>query len=359
MHKVIEQLSQIANKIKNLEEKRERLGTFLKEIKTEVEIKNPEVLEKKLIYRTSPDPLLNKKIVAVDGGISQNAYHGLDLILIKTIAVVCNYNRKLESIDYYPSSFPTPKVIVVSDPFSEEEFVINSSIEREKQEILLATEAANRFSPDILLLDGSVVPYSNDKPKKDSLLYKSYLELLKAFRGLYKSYDGLLAGCVEDSRGRKFCEIISKEILSKIDSPLIPELKRILFGTRDTNLLYYVLGYGERTCVFRYGATPVLRDLGKHGKRIYSFYLKTAEFDRPLRIDFFCKHNPVETANRISSLVLAMSCHGSYGYPAPLTEADVRARLREEDVNSLYDQLVDRVGITPSLMKLRRELRPL
>lgn len=361
MQELLEQLSQIAGKIKSLEESREKLGKFLKEIKDKVEISSEEVLERNLVYKVSSDKLLNKKIVAVDGGVSQNTYHGLDLILIKTIAVVCKYNKTLENIEYYPSAFPTPKVIIFSDPFSEEDFIINSSLEREKEEISIAAESAKKFSPELVLLDGSVVPHSNNRPQKTSLLYKRYLEILETFKKLYSvcSDSILLAGCVEDSRARKFCEIVSKEILSKINSPIVPELQKILFGTRDTNLLYHILDYGERTCIFRYGSTPVLQDLGEHGKRIYAFYLKTAENDRPLRIDFYSDSNPIETVDKIASLILAISCHNSYGFPAPLTEADVRARLHEHDADALHDQLVDRVGITTSLMKLRRELRPL
>lgn len=360
MQELLEQLSQIAGKIKSLEQSREKLGEFLKEIKDKVEISGDEVLEKNLVYKVSADSLLNKKIVAIDGGVSQNTYHGLDLLLIKTVAVVSEYNKKLEKIDYYPSAFPTPKVVIISDPFSEEEFIINSSIERVKQEVSLAAQAAEKFSPDLLLLDGSIVPHSNVMPQKTSNLHKRYLELLDNFKKLYANRL-LLTGCIEDSRARKFCELISREILSGINSPAVPELQKILLGTRDTNLLYHILDYGERTCVFRYGETPVLRDLEEFGQRIYAFYLKTAENDRPLRIEFYCAadNNPIETADKIASLVLALSCHDSYGFPAPLTEADVRARLREEDADALHDQLVDRVGITPSLMKLRRELRPL
>ncbi len=360
MQELLEQLAQIAGKIKSIEDSREKLGAFLKEIKNKIELSGSDVVEHSLVKKVSPDSLLNKKVVAIDGGVSQNTYHGLDLILIKTVAVVSDYDKKLERTDYYPAAFPTPKVLIISDPFSEDEFIMNSSLERVKEEISLATTAAEKFSPDLLLLDGSVVPHSNDKPQKTSPLNKRYLGLLETFKKLYGACSSvLLVGCIEDSRARKFCEIISQEILSKIDSPHVSELQKILFGTRDTNLLYHILDYGERTCVFKYGETPVLRDLGEFGKRIYAFYLRTAENDRPLRIEFYTNNNPAETADKIASLILALSCHNSYGFPAPLTEADVRARLHEHDADALHDQLVDRVGITPSLMKLRRELRPL
>jgi hypothetical protein len=281
------------------------------------------------------------------------------MVLVRAVGVICEYNKKLEKVSYYPDPFAPPKLFIISDPFSEEEFQINSSLLRQKEEIALAIKCIEKFSPDILLLDGSVLPHSSDRPSKSSPLYNEYSETLERFKKLYSlSKICTIAGCVEDSRGRKFCEIVSERILSKVDSPKVEELKRILAGTRDTNLLYWVLDVGERTCVFRYGETLVTKDLGENGKNIYSFYIKTAKFDRPIRVDFYVENNVIATANKIASIVLALCCHDSYGFPAPLIEADLCAKLKENDVDAIHAELIDRVGITPSLLKLRREMRP-
>jgi hypothetical protein len=205
-----------------------------------------------------------------------------------------------------------------------------------------------------------VVPHGNDRPPKNSSAYSRYAAVIERFNNLYNTAGGKLAGCVEDSRGRRFCEIVADKVLSQIESPLIPQLQKILAGTRDTNLLYHVLDTGERTAVFHYssGDNPILADLGVKDK-IFSFYIKTAEFDRPVRVDFWSEPaNAVKTAERIAALILPLCGHSSYGFPAPLIEADVRAKLSERDADTLHDQLVDRVGITPSLLKLRRENRP-
>lgn len=362
MHQLLDQLSAIADKIKNIEESRERLGAFLKEIKDKIEICGEDVAEKKLVYKIEPEQLNNKKIAAIDGGLSQHAYHGLDMILIRAVAVACNYNDgKLENIVYYPNAFPAPKVVIISDPYSDDEFIVSSSLEREKEEIALAVKALKEFSPDLLLIDGSIIPHPSDKPSKSSPVYKRYQELIETFKKLYAASAGyLLAGCIEDSRATSFCEIVSEKILSQVKSPRIEELKKILSGTRDTNLLYHILEQNERSCIFKTPKNPMLDDLEEFGTCIYSFYLKTAEFDRPVRVDFFESDSKRvrETADKIASLVLALSCHSSYGFPAPLIEADMRAKFQEQDIDALHDQLVDRVGITPSLMKLRREQRP-
>ncbi len=352
----LSRLQSIAERIKKLETNREKLGAFLREIKRDANISGGDVLEEKISYPVKEfDERI--KICATDGGSSQNSYHGLDIILVRAVSVIAEYNHgKLENILYFPDAFPEPEIEIVSDPFTDEEFLMKSSLIRQKKEILTTIEAVKEHSPEVVLMDGSIVPHPSSRPQKNSVIYKNYLEVIEALKELYSL--PLVAGCSEDSRGRKFCDIVSRKILSVIDSPLIPELKKILAGTRDTNLLYHVLDVGERTCVFRYGDSPVIKDLGKYGENIYTFYLKPAEFDRPLRIDFYAEKEPVKTAEKIASIVHMLCCHSSYAYPAPLVEADLRAKLKEIDIELVHRHLVDITGLLPSLMKLRRENRP-
>ncbi len=367
MQDLLNQLGDIADRIKILEGSREKLGRFLREAAARVELSG-EVAEPRLIYSVAPDALAAKRIAAIDGGLSQHEYHGLDIILTRAVGVVFDYRQgKLEKVAYHPHALVNPRIVVVADPTDEQEFAASSSLERQRGEIELAAAVFKQFSPDMLLLDGSVVPHGNDRPSRTSAAWQRYEAVISAFKNLFAASAGrLLAGCCEDSRGRHFCEIVAEQILGQVDSPRVPELQKILAGTRDTNLLYHILKPGERTAVFKFSKNPsqhpVLSDLGNSGNQIYSFYLKTAEFDRPVRVDFYGPPDKndgvISIANKIASLVLAVTPHQSYGFPSPLIEADFRAKLQERDVDALHDQLVDRVGITPSLMKLRREQRP-
>jgi hypothetical protein len=363
MHELLDQLGGIADRIKGVEENREKLGLFLRDAKDSVELCGKGIMEKGVITAVKTDSLSGTKIAAIDGGLSRHEYHGMDIILTRAVAAIFDYkDGKLDKADYFPQAIVAPKITIVSDPYSDEEFSVSSSLERQYGEIELAGTVAQKLLPDLLLLDGSVVPHGNDRPSTTSPAWSRYTDVLGVFKRLFDSAS-LLAGCIEDSRSRRFCEIIAEQVLGKIDSPRAAGLAKILAGTRDTNLLFHMLKRGERTAIFRYAKDadehPILSDLGEYGRRIYCFYLKTAEFDRPVRIDFYCKGGDVtETADKIASLVLATTPHGSYGFPAPLIEADFRAKLQERDADSLHDQLVDRVGITPSLMKLRREQRP-
>jgi len=50
--------------------------------------------------------------------------------------------------------------------------------------------------------------------------------------------------------------------------------------------------------------------------------------------------------------------HREYGIPSVLIEADARAKIHDYDLDLIYAQLVEKVGHTPSLLRLRRERRP-
>ena len=132
----------------------------------------------------------------------------------------------------------------------------------------------------------------------------------------------MLAGIVEDSRNTSFCGMIKRDILSMVTHRMAPELAGLLEKTRDTNLLYLAMERGERTRVFPYSESPeehpVLRDLGDYARDLKSFYLKTAEHDRPIKVDMLHGNEDI-----LSSVLLSISGHHSgYGLPAPIIEAD-------------------------------------
>ena len=357
-----EKISDIAEKIKSNEDKRMRLGKFLREIKNDVSLVSEDIPEEKLVYPVKKNEMDNIRVSAVDGGLSQHSYHGIDLILTRAVGVVFDYKRgTLDKVAYFPDSIVFPKLVIISDPYSENEIIVSSSLERQKEELRVSVELLKEFSPDVHFLDGSIVPHGNDRPRKNSPNIERYKDVINYFKKLY-SFGSIVGGVVEDSRGRRFCDIVSERILPRVNDSRVEELQKILAGTRDTNLLYHILKKGERTCVFRYSKDPskhqVLSDLGEFSKHIYSFYVKTAEFDRPVRVDFFASTKPLRVANFLASVVLATSCNNAYGCPAPIIEADFRAKLKEEDADYLHSRLVETIGMTPSLMKLRREQRP-
>jgi hypothetical protein len=98
----------------------------------------------------------------------------------------------------------------------------------------------------------------------------------------------------------------------------------------------------------------------KWSKSVHAFYLKPVAFDRPLRVEFL--HTPGQNisghASEIASIVFSQSCmHREYAYPAILIEADLHARLHPDEIELVYDKILNKLGKGFKL-RLRRDYRP-
>ena len=242
-----------------------------------------------------------------------------------------------------------------------------SSISRQKLEVETARLCLEELRPSFILMDGSIVPHYSTRPSRSSVAYKVYQEMIEEYKKLFErceEEDIKIIGVVEDSRGRFFCNFIKDEILVKIKHGGVPEMIKLIEKTRDSNLLHMLMRKGERTRVFDYSKTPeehpVLRDMGEYGNRLKSYYLKTAKWDRPVRVDFLCEGEDAEEfADITGSTILGISGqHSSYGIPVPLIEADSIAKLSEVEIENFYSFILRYTGQIPSLLRLRRETRP-
>ncbi len=353
MNQLIPKIQEVAGRISEIEGKRKKLADFLKTVKSDVKLSKP-------VEKFDPDDM---RISAVDGGIVKRSLHGFDFVLARGVGVCfCYKNGKIYKVDYYPNKMPTPEFFVL-EALSDLDWVHTTSIVRQRVEIRIAIETIEKFKPDLLLLDGSIIPHYQDRPAKTSKVHGSYEEMVSLYKKLFEtclSRNVMLAGVIEDSRGTKFCDIVNERILSKVKHQSVPELTGILEKTRDTNLLFWILHEGERTDVFPYSEKakehPVMKDFEKFASKIFSFYMKTAKFDRPIRIDFLGEAN---LAEKFASVILSISSHHSgYGLPSVLIEADQVARLSEDDIENIYDQILTHTGSLPSIFKLRRDMRP-
>jgi hypothetical protein len=325
------------------------------------------VVEPFIVHRVEMDLLADLTVAGVDGGLLEQQLHGLDLILVRALAAVFHYrNAELEMAEYIPNEVPPPKLIDVSEPLDAKEFELLTGMERQLAELEVASKVALETDAGLLLLDGSVVPQYVDRFPHRPLLLERYKELIEAYIGLYQacaSSGKLLAGAVKDSRGGRFVDILREGVLPAFGNlGLKEEDLNALERSRDTVLLDYLLGVGERTPAFTYAEKPasyVLRDLGPWATKVYAFYLKTVPFDRPLRLEFVdCLGQPTESAGRIASLVYALSSHhDAFGLPSVLIEADACVRLAEEDMCIVRDSIADRLGPSAPL-ELRRNRRP-
>ncbi|MEM5793425.1 MAG: DNA double-strand break repair nuclease NurA [Candidatus Aenigmatarchaeota archaeon] len=359
-------LEEIIERINFLETKRIKLGRFLRKINEDFNIgPNEEIVEPQIINKIEDEFPEKVSVLGVDGGIIKHSYHGLDLVLMRSVGVNFIYEYgKLVDVTYYPSSNPLPIPKMLSEPFSDVELNFYYNFERQIMEIQTTIEATEKLKPDFVLLDGSVIPTYVTKPDNPELkqYYNNLLEKYKELFEIIKKHKLRIAGIVEDSRGMKFCDIIKRRIMSKMGTHLSLELQKILDKTRDTNILFYILKKQERTCIFNYSSNPevhpILKEFEKLSKNFFTFYIRTADFDRPVRVDFISFENPIVVANDISSVLLRTSGHAGYGIPSVLIEADQRAKLNEKDMEMFYSDLVSKIGNLSTLFKMRREMRP-
>jgi len=328
---LINEIERIIEKIRAAEEEKRKLSLFLRKI--------PD-----LYFKVEKADLDNLKIGGEDGGLTKKTSHLLDFVFLRAVSVIFCYERgKLRDVIYYPKTNPVPEIIYSPESLSDIEFRIFWSLQRMKKEIKLSIETIKKFSPDLFLIDGSLLVNPADIPKKESTVYSDYLEVKNLLEELYKASelnDCLIAGIVEDSRSSKFCNYVIDNILSKIDNPKIPELINLLKKTKDTNLLYYMLEKGEATRILELE------------NNIKCMYLKTAEFDRPIRIEF------LKEGEKIASVVYAISSQSKiYGMPNVLIESDQRAKLTESETEYFVNLIASRLKLQ-NIFFLRRESRP-
>jgi hypothetical protein len=340
-------IAQIADKIRATETKQAKLANFLRETNSQTG----------LFFPVKPAKVRGR-IVAVDGGLLKQSFHGFDCLLLRAVAVCFEYREgKVVNVAYIPSKNPIPKPELL-EALSDLDWAWCSALYRIETELKIGLKAAEVWQPDMLLMDGPLVPHYADRPGKKSQAWPIYQNILKLYKQLYQiSEKILLAGVVEDSRSNAFANIISN-LLKDINHPAVPELRAILAKSRDTILLYSLLKKNERTKAFKYSQDPethpVLKDLIPWSDRLQSFYLKTVSNDRPIRIDFLLPTDP----DILAALILPLCSHPNYGLPAPLIEADNVAALPEIEMEKLYAIIQAELGPSPAAMRLRREGRP-
>ncbi len=350
-------LEKIIETIKAVESKKREIGAYLRNTNYFV-TSDKFVLENSIFLKSEIDPLINKTICGVDGGLVKQELHGIDLILTRAVASFFLFHGgKLESAEYLPSKTPLLEIDTYYS-LDRYEFEIISSLLRAKKEVSVAINAIDK-NPDIILMDGSIVPHPMDKPPKDSKAVEHYEELIFLYKKLYEKAienNVLLAGVVEDSRSKNFCNILEERIF------LNGKYHEIISRSADTNLLQYILKTGERSFVFKYcknaNEHPTLKNI-ELGNQIYSFYLKTVKEDNPVRIDFLSGKDPVKTAEKISSIIYPISAiNSTYGIPSVLIEADQRAKLSSQDLDLIKRTIINKVGPFSGIQELRRNRRP-
>ena len=356
-------ISRTVDIINSGEAKKRRCSSLLVPLKTK---EFPFLAEKNLSFPVNgwvPDC----KIGGVDSGFVAKRLASIDLTLIRAMGVVFAYsNGILSSAKYFPGFFRFPEPFLNGASLEEDEAEQSKSLLRLKEEISASKKIIEGHSPKYCFIDGSIVPQFQDKPRHDSQLSGKYNGIISEFESLYslaEEKNCTLISTVEDSRGSRFRQILQEEVLPSLNEKVLAAGE--LDGIFDSSLLDYFLELGERSCAFTYTKNisqhPVLHDFSKEwGDSIFGFYLKPSLFDRPLRVEFICrdKSKIKEKADEVASVVFALSSmHKEYAYPSVLIEADLRAKLRPDEIDLVYNRILDKLGNSVKL-RMRRDNRP-
>ncbi len=299
-----------------------RISTRLDSIsKTCIDLKS----SSKVITNSVNSSSLNLRVCAVDGGILYERLCGFDLFLLRSSSVFFAYeNSNLVSFDYFPSKSPSSTPYLF-DSLDESEALKLKSLLRIKDEISCALSFAKTKSPNVILLDGSIVPLASDRPDKNSSLVPIFDEILKLYLELFlfcKNNSILLCAVIKDSR--------SRSVSSRFDLDFndIVLFDNVLDAQTSSEEFELTEKFGFSDFVFKF------------------FYLKSTSESLPLRIEYLSLSFNFDVKNTIFSL-----CKLGLDYPPPLVEADLCATMEASDL-----ELIKRV-LPRSIKPLRRNSR--
>lgn len=312
-----------------------------------------------VLFFPVPKQLFSGTIAGVDSGFVDKPLFGFSLLLVRAVGVAFELkDSKLQKAHYVPRAFSFPLPRLNTESVDALELGVSNGLSRLVDELDTALALVEMHRPDVLFLDGSLLPQYTGPVPKSSSLYPVFSRVLGRVQSLFAlcQKEGVeLVGCVEDSRATRFSALA-------IDALSLP-----MDGARpvfDSVLLDYALSHRERTAAFLYADPPeqhaLLSQLEKKWQSaVFAMYLRPSSHDRPLRVEFLS--SPAEAASKaevLAPIVQAVSgSHREYAYPTVLIEADLRARLKPQEIDTVYNKILDRLG-RHRTRALRRNARP-
>ena len=345
------------------------------------------IKERSLIKKVSSANIRGLNVVSVDGSSVTKKFMNVDFSFLKAIAVKYYFQKNhAAKIEHYPDLSGFNNYFVQANFINRDEIAVETknSIDMNFMEINLLNNLIRKSSDiDMIIIDGSIVIMPiNLLFSKDPEISKKYDNLLKEYHKLYsncKENGILLIGSIKDTRTSALSHLLRNSIQllkpshSKLSDFIKIDYRKVIEFFSDIDLFNRVLKNSERTCIFNCKREiDKIRDTGIKKEipyyfplSFYAFYLKTARYDTPCRIEFFMdeKHafkNATDRADLISSILLPISSlNERYGLPIPQIEAHRRAVFKSKEVDLLLNNLTRTLnshGI--SLLEKRRDRRP-
>jgi hypothetical protein len=326
-------------------------------------------------------------VVSVDGSSVTKKFMNVDFYFLKAIAVKYYFQKNhAAKIVYYPDLSGFNNYFVQGNFINRDENAVETknSLDMNFMEINLLNNMIRKFSEiDMIIIDGSIVIMPiNLLFSKDPEISRKYDKLLKEYHKLYtncKENGILLIGSIKDTRTSALSHLLSDTIqllkpnTTRLSDFIKVNYRKVLEFFSDIDLFNRVLNKSERTCIFNCKREiDKIRDTGIKKEipyyfplSFYAFYLKTARYDTPCRIEFFMeeKHSfkkASEKADLITSILLPISSlNEHYGLPIPQIEAHRRAVFKPKEVDLLLNSLIRTLNIQGiTLLEKRRDRRP-
>ena len=375
-------LSQLVEEIERIETTKNQFGKVMERIKDTINLaKFPaiasSIIDSDFTKKIEPTSLSGLKIAGIDGGLVRRRFRSMDLLLTRGIAVIFQFGPKEgPNVEFYPDPFPEPQIRPMMLTLSGAELDQLSSLERVATELRVTLAVLEEFHTDIILVDGSLFYHPRDRPQTGSVVFEKFQEVLALYKQLYnkaRKKGTTLVGIVKDSKSSRVTNLLGDILPHIIRKPAVFELMQgvdyrwLLKITRDCDILDTYLEEGERSFIFRYSSelqlnsNPLSDDISNWASSIWVTYLKTARDDLPLRIEILTDGNPedVRKVDRALAAILPLSWqHPEYGIPAPILEADTRAKISLNETQLIVDRLMALSGLTYTSLEKRRSRNP-
>ncbi len=375
-------LSQLVEEIERIETTKNQFGTVMERIKDTINLaKFPaiasSIIESDFTKKIEPTSLSGLRIAGIDGGLVRRQFRSMDLLLTRGIAVIFHFGpEEGPNVDFYPDPFPEPQIRPMMLTLSGAELDQISSLERVATELRVTLAVLEEFHTDIILVDGSLFYHPRDRPQTGSVVFEKFQEVLALYKQLYnkaRKKGTTLVGIVKDSKSSRVTNLLGDILPHIIRKPAIFELMQgvdyrwLLKITRDCDILDTYLEEGERSFIFRYSSelqlnsNPLSEEISKWASSIWVTYLKTARDDLPLRIEILTDgtSEDVWKVDRALAAILPLSWqHPEYGIPAPILEADTRAKISLNETQLIVDRLMALSGLTYTSLEKRRSRNP-
>lgn len=375
-------LSQLVEEIERIETTKNQFGKVMERIKDTINLaKFPaiasSIIDSDFTKKIEPTSLSGLKIAGIDGGLVRRRFRSMDLLLTRGIAVIFQFGpEEGPNVEFYPDPFPEPQIRPMMLTLSGAELDQLSSLERVATELRVTLAVLEEFHTDIILVDGSLFYHPRDRPQTGSVVFEKFQEVIALYKQLYnkaRKRGTTLVGIVKDSKSSRVTNLLGDILPHIIRKPAIFELMQgvdyrwLLKITRDCDILDTYLEEGERSFIFRYSSelqlnsNPLSEDISNWASSIWVTYLKTARDDLPLRIEILTDgtSEDVWKIDRALAAILPLSWqHPEYGIPAPILEADTRAKISLNETQLIVDRLMALSGLTYTSLEKRRSRNP-